>query len=104
MKFPTNLKNISNSAFEKCTALEKVVLPEGLTNIDYHAFYQCSALKEISFPSTLTTLGDAVFYRCTSLTEIALPASLTYCYYPFYECYNIKESHQPGFRPSFPAR
>ena len=91
VKFPTNLKNISNSAFEKCTALEKVVLPEGLTNIDYHAFYQCSALKEISFPSTLTTLGDAVFYRCTSLTEIALPASLTYCYYPFYECYNIKK-------------
>lgn len=91
VKFPTNLKNISNSAFDYCTALEKVVLPEGLTNIDYHAFYQCSALKEISFPSTLTTLGDAVFYRCTSLTEIALPASLTYCYYPFYECYNIKK-------------
>lgn len=89
--FPEKLERMGEYAFEKCTALEKVVLPEGLTNIDYHAFYQCSALKEISFPSTLTTLGDAVFYRCTSLTEIALPASLTYCYYPFYECYNIKK-------------
>lgn len=89
--FPEKLERMGEYAFYDCTALEKVVLPEGLTNIDYHAFYQCSALKEISFPSTLTTLGDAVFYRCTSLTEIALPASLTYCYYPFYECYNIKK-------------
>ena len=91
MKFPANLKNISDNAFYGCSALKKADFPEGLTNIDYNAFYQCTALKEVSFPSTLATLKDQAFRRCTSLTEITLPASLTYCYYPFYECYNIKK-------------
>ena len=88
---PDSLKTIGNYAFCYCQQLQKVVFPEKLERMGEYAFYDCSALKEISFPSTLTTLGDAVFYRCTSLTEIALPASLTYCYYPFYECYNIKK-------------
>lgn len=91
VKFPANLKNISDNAFYGCSALKKADFPEGLTNIDYNAFYQCTALKEVSFPSTLATLKDQAFRRCTSLTEITLPASLTYCYYPFYECYNIKK-------------
>lgn len=91
IKLPATLKSIGRYAFYQCYGLTRISIPEGVTSIGEYAFYQCSALKEISFPSTLTTLGDAVFYRCTSLTEIALPASLTYCYYPFYECYNIKK-------------
>lgn len=85
------MKNISNSAFRGCSALTKIDLPEGLLTISSNAFYQCSALAEISFPSTLTTLESNSFYRCTNLTEINLPASLTYCYRPFYDCYNIKK-------------
>lgn len=91
VKFPAKLQSISNSAFQECRTLAKIDLPEGLLTIGSNAFYQCYALKEISFPSTLATLEHAAFYRCTSLTEITLPASLTYCYFPFYECHNIKK-------------
>ena len=48
----------------------------GLTQIEDQAFQCCTSLESINLPETLTYLGDAFSY-CTSLTAITLPSSLT---------------------------
>lgn len=58
---------IEEKAFEKLTALTKVVLPSGLKEIPDECFSGCSALKEVYMPSTLTAIGEKAFYECTSL-------------------------------------
>ena len=57
--------------------LEKVVLPSSLDELSASAFESCTSLKEISIPEGCS-LGGNVFTGCTSLAEIYLPESVKY--------------------------
>lgn len=48
-------------AFENCTTLEKVILPEGIKTIGFGAFFNCKSLKSIYIPKTVETIGELVF-------------------------------------------
>lgn len=52
---------IGASAFEDCTGLTRVSVPEGVTSIEGFAFYNCSALDTIELPSTLTEILSQAF-------------------------------------------
>ena len=52
---------IGASAFEECTGLTRVVVPEGVTAINGFAFYRCSSLDTIELPSTLTEILSQAF-------------------------------------------
>ena len=41
------------------------------------AFEYCSGLASITIPNTVTSIGRAAFYKCTSLTSITIPSSVT---------------------------
>ncbi|MEI8206794.1 MAG: leucine-rich repeat protein [Kiritimatiellales bacterium] len=43
-------------------------IPNGVTGIGYSAFQTCSGLISVTIPDSVTTLEDYVFYECTSLT------------------------------------
>lgn len=45
----SQLETIGERAFEECTALKSVMLPEKLKKICSHAFYNCSALTSVTF-------------------------------------------------------
>ena len=64
-------------AFNGCSSLAEIHLPDNLTSIGESAFYDCSSLTEIHLPANLTLIEDQAFAYCSSLTEIHLPASLT---------------------------
>ncbi|MBQ8212845.1 MAG: leucine-rich repeat protein, partial [Clostridia bacterium] len=53
-----NVVEIESYAFDGCTTLQKIVLPEGLVKIGAYAFNGCTALVDIKLPSTLTTICD----------------------------------------------
>lgn len=65
-----------NGAFEDCTNLESVTIPEGVEGIGSAAFSGCTNLTTISIPSTVCDIsGDGrfavgAFANCTSLTDI----------------------------------
>ena len=92
---------IDKLAFNDCTALVKVHLPEKTVSLGEKAFLECELLSDVVLPSTLTTLGKQAFYYCDSLTTITLPAGLTtvgtYTGYAgstfdaFEYCHNLKE-------------
>ncbi|MBQ7851055.1 MAG: leucine-rich repeat protein, partial [Clostridia bacterium] len=74
---PDSLTTIGENAFKGCTGLTEAVLPAGLTTIGKNVFEGCTGLTEVALPDSLTTIGENAFKGCTGLTEVALPDSLT---------------------------
>ena len=73
-KLPNTLISIGNNAFDRCTALTRVVLPSSLETIGPRAFYHCSALASMNFPSSLVTIGNYAFEECVSLEgDVVVP-------------------------------
>ena len=68
---------IGNRAFEDCTALTDIAIPDSVTSIRIYAFQGCTALKEATLPSSLKTLKADVFRGCTSLIGMAIPEGIT---------------------------
>lgn len=64
-------------AFQGCTSLTSVVIPDGVTEIGACAFQDCTKLKDVTLPDSLTKLDDWAFYGCKNLTSIALPESVS---------------------------
>ena len=72
-----SVTSIGYSAFDGCSSLTSISLPEGLTSIGDYAFYSCSALTSITLPEGLTSIGNSAFRSCVSLTSITLPKGVT---------------------------
>lgn len=68
---------IGYGAFNSCTSLKAVNLPDGLTTIDHAAFINCTSLTKINIPYSVVEIGDLAFSMCSSLTEITIPANVT---------------------------
>lgn len=68
--------NIDDHAFDKCTELTSVSIPNTVTNIDECAFYYCTKLKSITIPNSVTKIGDSAFANCIELATISVPESV----------------------------
>ena len=68
---------ICDSAFDYCSTLRSVVIPDGVTFIGDYAFMGCSSLSRLVIPESVTSIGDGAFSFCESLTSIIIPDSVT---------------------------
>lgn len=66
---------IGNSAFEGCSSITNVVLPEHITSIGDYVFSDCPNLTEATI-STGVKLAPHTFQKCSSLTTVSLPSDL----------------------------
>lgn len=73
----SNVKKIYDNAFEKCTYLQSITIPEGVISIGSLGFSGCSNLSSVVLPSGMKTLGYGAFSWCTELKSIEIPQSLT---------------------------
>lgn len=89
---PVSLTTLGECAFQNCTGITRVCLPEGVTVVPRYAFNGCTklngvvlskqtvtiedwafagtALTGISLPATVTSLGDNVFHNCSELIGV----------------------------------
>ena len=68
-----NLKSIGSATFSNCKALENLDFSQStFTNVPSKAFNGCSALAKITLPNTLTTIGGYAFYACYSIPQLDL--------------------------------
>ena len=74
---PDSVTRIGDDAFYDCTNLKEIVIPDNVTEIGNYAFLGCSSLREITIPDSVRRIGDAAFNGCDSLTEIIIPDSVT---------------------------
>ena len=44
-----------------------------VTNIGDSAFQDCSGLTSVTIPDSVTSIGDEAFYGCTSLSNMTIP-------------------------------
>jgi len=78
---------IGIAAFNDCSALYSVTIPNSVTSIGSSAFYGCFGLTSISIPNSVTSIGSGAFYKCEKLTSITIPNGVTSIdYSTFYEC------------------
>lgn len=68
---------IESRAFEGCTDLTRIVLPDGVTSIGENAFADCSSLTSITIHGSVTSIGMFAFRGCIGLTNVTIPNSVT---------------------------
>ena len=69
-------KTIAGEAFEDCSSLESVMIPDSVTSIGDSAFEYCSSLTSITIPGSVTFIGGGAFEGCSSLENVAIPDSV----------------------------
>ena len=74
---PNSVKSIENKAFFGCEYLTSITIPNSVTSIGEYAFQGCSNLTSITIPNSVTSIGWQVFYGCTGLTSVTIPNSVT---------------------------
>lgn len=65
-------KSIPIDAFNGCSSLTSVSLPNTLTSIGGSAFIDCTNLTSINLPNTLATIGSKAFISCINLVDVTL--------------------------------
>ena len=72
-----SVTSIRGWAFQNCTSLSSVTIPNSVMSIGTAAFSDCSSLTSITIPNSVTSIGGNAFERCSSLTSITIPNSVT---------------------------
>lgn len=90
---PDSLKSIRKGAFIKCSSLEKINIPKSVNEIGDYCFHECVSLKKINFASfaKLISIGFCAFYHCENLKSIFLPDSIVKIgKEAFLNCHNLE--------------
>ena len=69
--------SIRNDAFDSCSGLTSIVIPNGVTSIDEYTFYECSSLASVVIGNSVTSIGGYAFSDCSRLSSIVIPNSVT---------------------------
>lgn len=92
LKGVNGLTSIDHNAFEMCSNLEQIVLPECIRRIGDHAFDSCKRLRSMQLPDDVEIIGDRAFSGCENLVHINVPSTVSYigvgC---FFGCYKLTE-------------
>ncbi|MCQ2302514.1 MAG: leucine-rich repeat protein [Bacteroidales bacterium] len=69
--------SIGDHAFDYCTGLTSIEIPNTVTTIGEQAFYHCENATDIKLSESLTTVGYFAFGHCTQWTgTLNIPASM----------------------------
>ena len=64
-------------AFQNCTSIKSVTIPDSVTSIAIYAFQSCSGLTSITIPNGVKIIKASTFQNCTGLTSVTIPKSVT---------------------------
>ena len=77
---PNTVRSIDSSAFANCKNLTDVVMNNGLEEISNSAFRGCISLRNINIPNSVVSIGYSAFSNCLNLTNIVIPSSVNKIY------------------------
>ena len=92
---PESVTAIGESAFEKCSHLQRIDLP-GVTTLGKAAFKYCGALTAFNLSRDIAVIPQECFEECKQLTKVNLPSSVnTIAMRAFKNCPNITSVEFP---------
>ena len=65
-----NAKIIASYAFENCSAMKFMSLPDSIVSINDHSFYDCSALSEVVIGNAVVEIEYMSFGGCKNLVHV----------------------------------
>ena len=74
---PDSVTSIGQGAFSGCTELTSINIPGSVISIGVNAFEGCTSLKSVTIGNGVTTINSGAFCGCTNLTSITIPDSVT---------------------------
>ncbi|MCM1071906.1 MAG: leucine-rich repeat domain-containing protein [Alistipes timonensis] len=63
---------IGFGAFNGCSDMTAVTIPNTVTKIVEHAFHNCDGLTAVTIPSSVTSISPVAFRQCSNLKEISV--------------------------------
>ncbi len=75
-----SVTSIGNGAFESCSQLSTVKLPNGLTDIGENCF-MASGITQIVIPGSVVGIRSGTFSHCSKLSSVTLNEGLKYIDY-----------------------
>ena len=116
--FGSSVTSIPESAFEDCTTLETVTIPQGIAEIESYAFKDCTNLTSVKIgdkeqavssnarssnlmqtsnaQSQASAIGAGAFWGCSKLAEVDIPKVITtICEAAFGGCSNLESIKLP---------
>ena len=86
----TGLNELPSYAFQECSSLKSVTIPNSVISIGEWAFSYCSSLTSMTIPDSVTSIGYAVSSICSNLTSVTIPDSvISIGYAAFCICSNL---------------
>ena len=74
---PNSVTSIGSYAFQRCSGLTSVIIPNSVTSIGLGTFAACSGLTSVTIPNSVTSIGEKAFYYCSGLTSVTIGNSVT---------------------------
>ena len=68
-----NTRIIANNAFESCTELSGITIPQNVVMIGDKAFAGCTGISEMVIPDNVQSIGLGAFAGCNGMTKITIP-------------------------------
>lgn len=84
------VESIGDSAFDSCTNLTSIVIPDSIISIGNFAFIGCSSLTNITMSSSVISIGYSAFAECSSLISIVIPNGVVSIgQFAFWDCNSL---------------
>ena len=76
-KYTYEVTSIGKWAFDECSKLTSITIPNSVMSIGSCVFSDCSSLTSITIPNSVMSIGNSAFAWCEGLTSISIPNSVT---------------------------
>ena len=89
VEFPPCVRMIGREAFEGCSGLTRLVIPDGVTNIASSAFAYYRGLTDVTIPNGVQFVGSWAFSHLGRLANVTIPACLAERSGPMPDMYEV---------------
>ena len=93
---PDSVVNIGSHAFSFCKSLQSIHISDGIIIIGAYAFEHCNSIQSVHLPGNVKSINAWTFLGCESLKSIYIPDGvINIDGYAFYGCESLEFIHIP---------